>query len=989
MSNDDRRLIEDYLPIEALSKEASREKSVRKGHISTLHLWWARRPLVACRAAVYGALVPASRFRPQNGPEGKRDSLARANAAKFVERLCKYPGDPQVIAQAQQHILEAHAERLTEETGKKVTVKEIEEGRAPRPKVLDMFAGGGAIPLEALRLGCEAYALDLNPVAHIIELSTLVYPQKYGKPDTTARGMTGPKNEKGDTTWGGLADEVRYWGNWVLDKVKSEIGDLYPLIPDPEFKGKKTAVQAQWFEGHATDDVPPGYLMPVAYLWTRTVTCKHPHCRATVPLVKQTWLCKKEGRYAALKMIAPKDKKQVRFEVVEARSEKALGFDPAAGSKGGNATCPFCGTVADDEYVQAQGVERNVKTQLMAVVCASKIAGKGYVSASSLPDELIPDEEAITKRIAELCRKTGLSIPNERISPLRPSPNARGLSAVTRHGITTFGDLFTSRQTLCLLTGCAAIRETPWNQLIGQEELRRAVATYTASLVDKMADYGSAFCRWISQTEAVAGTFGRHALPMLWDFAEIAPFGTTGSNAQSILDSQVASLETIEVATRPAEAHRGTATALPGVWDGLDAVITDPPYYDNVPYADVSDFFYVWQKRSIGQLYPQHFASELTPKKPEATALASRHRGDMAKANAEYEQMMRDSFSEAGRLLKPDGQLVVVYAHKTTLGWATLVDALRRTQFVVVEAWPLDTERGARLLALDTASLASSIFLVARKREGAETVNFEETVKPELEQIVRERVETLWAMGISGADLVIACVGAGLRAFTRFARVEYGNGEEVPSERFLAEVETVVLETILARLSKEVGGNGGKYSLAGLDPATRFYTLWRYTYKSAELDAGEAIIFANGTHVELDGLHGLSYGSRPLVEKKKDKYRLLDYAERGDDPRLGSPLEDEQSAPLVDALHRLLWLMERHPSDIPDFLREARPNTEQLRLVAQALAGPALKGGELGEVATGSELAALTKLTANWRSVVEDAAGPAEGPLFRAANKRE
>jgi putative DNA methylase len=361
----------------------------------------------------------------------------------------------------------------------------------------------------------------------------------------------------------------------------------------------------------------------------------------------------------------------------------------------------------------------------------------------------------------------------------------------------------------------------------------------------------------------------------------------------------------------------------------------------------------------------------------------------MDKANAEYESMMFASFREAFRVLKADGQVVIVYAHKTTLGWATLLEAIRRAGFMVVEAWPLDTEMGARLLAMESAALASSIFLVARKREGVATGLYDNEVQPELELIVRERVETLWELGIGGADLVIACVGAGLRAFTRYAKVEYGNGEEVPAERFLTEVETVVLETILARLSKEVGGNGGKYSLAGLDPATRFYVLWRYTYKAADLDAGEAIIFANGTHVELDGLHSLSCGSRPLVEKKKDKYRLLDYADRGDDAKLGSPSEDGQSAPLVDALHRLLWMMERLPSGIPEFLREARPNIEQMRLVAQALAGPALKGGELGEVATGSELAALTKLTANWRSVVEDAAGPAEGPLFKAVKQRE
>ena len=330
-------LIEDYLPIKAISAEASREKSVRKGHISTLHLWWARRPLTACRAAVYGALVPASRFRPANGPEEKRASLGRANAAKFVARLCRYPSDSKpeekadiekAIKEAQEHILEAHAERLSQETGKPVTLADILEGRAPRPKVLDMFAGGGSIPLEALRLGCEAYAMDLNPVAYIILLCTLVYPQKYGKADPTARGMTGPPGPDGQPTWGGLAQEVRYWGEWVLKKVKAEIGDLYPLIPDPEYQGVKARSQAHLWQTGAADQVPPGYLLPVAYLWTRTVKCKNPACGATVPLVRQTWLCKKKGRYVALKMIAPAGQKQVCFEVVEAAQEQDLGFDP-------------------------------------------------------------------------------------------------------------------------------------------------------------------------------------------------------------------------------------------------------------------------------------------------------------------------------------------------------------------------------------------------------------------------------------------------------------------------------------------------------------------------------------------------------------------------------------------------------------------------------------------------------------------------------------
>ncbi|MBW2346082.1 MAG: DUF1156 domain-containing protein, partial [Deltaproteobacteria bacterium] len=225
-------------------------------------------------------------------------------------------------------------------------------------------------------------------------------------------------------------------------------------------------------------------------------------------------------------------------------------------------------------------------------------------------------------------------------------------------------------------------------------------------------------------------------------------------------------------------------------------------------------------------------------------------------------------------------------------------------------------------------------------------------------------------MGITGADLVIAAVGAGLRAFTRFARVEYANGEEVPAGRFLAEVETLVLESILKRLSKEVGANSGEFSLEGLDPATRFYILWRYTYKYSILGAGEAIVFANGTHVELDGPNGLSSGSRSLLEKEKGKYTLKDFSDRGSDKKLGQMMEDGQAAPMIDALHRTIWLMENRPGELPTFLQEAQPNREQMRLVAQSLAGPALKGGELGEISPHAELSALAKLTANWKSVI-------------------
>jgi putative DNA methylase len=330
----------------------------------------------------------------------------------------------------------------------------------------------------------------------------------------------------------------------------------------------------------------------------------------------------------------------------------------------------------------------------------------------------------------------------------------------------------------------------------------------------------------------------------------------------------------------------------------------------------------------------------------------------------------------------------MVYAHRTTAGWSTLVDAIRRAGYEVREAWPLDTETKARVAHHGDAALASSIFLAARKRTTDAIGNFESQVRPEVEEIVRERVVTLWDMGISGADLVIACVGAGLRAFTRYRDVQYANGEEVPAERFLAEVEAAVLDAVLEKLSSQSGERGIGHSFVGVDSATRFYILWRYTYRSSVLEAGEAIVFANGTHVELDGQGGLATSQHALVEKKKGTYRLRDYAERGDDENLG--LSDKISgAPLIDVLHRLLWMLENKPRDIGRFLIEAGPNRDQLRLIVQALTGPALKGGELDDISPTGELAVLSKLAANWRSVVDDAVTSARQREDRRVGQRD
>lgn len=955
-THQDKRLIEDFLPIKEISKVSAREKSIRQGHISTLHLWWARRPLVACRAAVYASLVPAPKEKNGRGPK-----------STFIKNLCTYPANPNEIKKAIGYIYSAHAERLSKELGKEITAKDIEEGKAEKPKILDMFAGGGSIPLEALRLGCDAYAVELNPVAHIIELATLVYPQKYGSK---------------------LVDEVEKWGKWIIEKAKEEIGDLYPdLKIEKDFV--KVSEQGELFMHKPKQGLLKviDSLRPVAYLWTRTVKCTA--CGAVVPLVRQTWLCKKEGKYIALKVSTDKENKIPKFTVVEAKttiekgvtkrieSEKEaieeFGFDPAKFSRGGNASCVFCGNTATSDYIKKEGQAKRIDKQLMAVVCTKQgQKGKIYLGIRDLElgigkfnsqfpipnPQIIPDENEIWKKIERLCEETGLSVPEEGMDTNDPTTVAgRGF------GISKWYELFTPRQLLALLTFTKWVRRAyeEMKKEGCEEELAKGITTYFASSISKMADYEGTFCQWLVQTEAVAHIFARQALPMLWDFAELNPLGEAGSNSYSILEAIIEAIKSCNNISKFAEIIRTSATELPYDDNSFDAIITDPPYYDNISYATLSDFFYVWLKRSIGHLYPEHFSGELTPKKKEIV-MDSKRLGGKEKAKQFYEDMMFQSLKEGWRVLKPDCPLIMVYAHKTTAGWSTLVEALRKTGFIIQEAWPVHTERPGRLLEIGASALASSIFLCARKREKGKVGSYEDEVYPQLEEIVQERVNTLFSEGITGADLVIACVGAGLKAFTQFERVEYANGEEVTSEKFLHIVEGLVLETILEKLF-----GISRKGVSDVDAQTRFYVLWRYTYGRIEVDSGEAIVFAIPQRVELDGPLGLSSGKTPLLEKKKNKYRLRDYSERGMDEKLGL-----DGKPTIDVLHRILYLLENQVYKIPEYLMNARPNYDLLKLTAQALAGTTLAGSKELIATTSDEKSMLSRLLANWKSIISE-----------------
>lgn len=889
----ERRLIEEYLPVAAVSYEATREKLLRRRdyHISTLHLWWARRPLAASRAAVYAALTPA----PEQ-PDAER------LGASFKD-LCAWGGPQSATRQARAKVLAANG--------------------GVAPKVLDPFAGGGAIPLESTRLGCDTTALELNPVAHLIELCTLEYPQRFGAT---------------------LASAVEHWGTWFIQRAHARLGALYPDL-------SSTGHVQETLDGVEVQD---GGRVPISYFWSRTVPCPNPAEQPhAVALVRQTWLVKTRNRYVALRAVPDRGEMRLNYEVVQADSPAALGFDPAKEAAGGGASCPLCGAAISAQYAREVGQMTGYGTELIAAALLTRgRRGKTYVGSREAA-RLLPDDQLLEHQMIALSQ-LGITPPEEEVPPTGNAGLATG--RIFLYGVKSFADLFTPRQLTFLLTLCALAGEAH-DQMLKEGldlDFARAITTYLGLLIDRMADYHSTLCTWNNTKESLSSTFSRQALQMTWDFAEANPFGGSSGDLIMHLAGIVKVIEHCAASGSPVRVIRDSATALPFEDAEFDAVITDPPYYDNVSYANVSDFFYVWLKRSIGRLYPEHLSAKVTPKRSEIVAAAYRQGGTKESAKAAYETMMANAFAEARRVLKPEGILVCVYAHQTTAGWSTLIEAVRRAGFVVVEAWPLDTEMPVRGVAQGTASLASSIFLVGRPRTEERTGDWAHEVRPELQDIVSKRVGELAEFGITGTDLVIAAIGAGMRAYTRYGRVEKPNGEELAPDEYLEEVEREVAEALLERIF-----GTDRSGLGRVDQETQFYVMGRFEFGDALAPWDELNTLARGTGVEL---RELSNGAAPLVAfgAKRSEAKLNDYRDRGAAIELGRST--------VDHLHRVLWLADNEPGRIKDYLEAARPEPERLRLVAHALSRPGLDSAG----ARGAEAEACERLLGVWRRLVED-----------------
>ena len=555
------------------------------------------------------------------------------------------------------------------------------------------------------------------------------------------------------------------------------------------------------------------------------------------------------------------------------------------------------------------------------------------------------------------------------------------------YGSEHFSELFTPRQLLVLFTLIKHIRRAHVEMLDQKMSKDRAcaIATYFAMAFGRMVIAFNKFTRWEPRVQRTMAAIGdRQALKMVYDFSEINCLARTQGCLSFALEREVFCIRELAKVRNSAVVTRGNAEKLFYNDETFDAVVTDPPYYSSIYYADLSAFFYVWLKRIIGHLYPEHFALSTPPKRREAVAQPSEHDGDRDKAKEHYESLMRNSLAEARRVLKSGAPLVCVYAHKTTEGWATLIRALVDAGFTVTEAWPVQTESPRRMNTLGAAALSDSIFFVARRREEATTGLYETEVQPALHHIARERVVTLWARGkgIGGADLLMAAVGAGLRAYTKFGKVEYANGEPMSAEQYLREVEGVVLEVIL----DEIFGLRGA-AVGSVDSITRFYILWRFTYRESSIEAGDAYVFCYPQGIEIDGPLGISGRPPSLVEKSRSKFRVRNYEERGENEKLGLSTEG-LPAPLIDVLHRVLWLIDNRPTELSAFLKAASPNVEQLRLVTQALCAPVLGRAKVQDAVPTKELNALSKLTANWRSVVERAALSQEiRPIGKRSNR--
>ncbi len=780
MSDYKKKLIEVALPLEAINRASAREKTIRHGHPSTLHLWWARRPLAACRAVLFSQLVDDPSAHPDKFPTVKDQSLERQRLFDIIERLVIWEN-----ANDEALFEEAHAEILKSTNGKP-------------PAMLDPFAGGGAIPLEAQRLGLESNASDLNPVAVLINKALIEIPPMWAGQSPVFPGAADSKMTWPNTT--GLAEDVRRYGEWMRDEATRRIGSLYP--DDTLHDGTKSPV--------------------IAWIWARTVSCSNPACGIEMPLTKTWWLGKKKGKEAFIipKIVTnPSGQQVVNFEI--AHDPKLFPNAETDGTvRRTGARCVACGTGVPLTYLREEGQAGRIGKTLMAVVVEGD-RRRHYLEPTDR------QRDAAEVRAPEEVPDTELSTHPQYMGP-------------PRYGMTRQSDLFTPRQLTALTVFCdlvgeahERVRKDAAESGISEDGLSfekgglgalayaDSVSTYLAFTVSRLADLGNALCRWEPNAECPRNLFARQAISMVWDFAEGSPLGKSSGSWQVLLRGAYNSFLSPNFnSTKTKAGTISQADAASRSYNGV-LVSTDPPYYDNVPYADLADFFYGWLRRSLQQVHPSLFSTVQTPKDDELVADQMRWGGRQEAAEF-FEQGFQKVFARI-RESTPDGfPITVFYAFKqieeesageASTGWQTLLEGMLASGWEVTATWPIRTEASNRMRAQGSNVLASSIVLALRPRPGAaETISrrsFVQALKNELPTALKD----LQQGSIAPVDMAQAAIGPGMAVFSRHARVLEADGSDMTVRTALALINHAKDEV----LSEQEGD---------FDAETRFAVQW-------------------------------------------------------------------------------------------------------------------------------------------------------------------
>ena len=812
-----KKLIEVALPLEKINAESAREKSIRHGHPSTLHLWWARRPLAAARAVIWSSLVDDPSSHPEKFPTEEDQEKERQRLFRILEDLVVWENsnDPDVLEAAKAEILKST--------------------NGNPPALLDPFAGGGAIPLEAQRLGLEAHAHDLNPVAVMINKAMIEIPPRFADmPPVNPNAQTGSMA----ATWAraqGLAEDVQYYGEWMKQEAFRRIGHLYP----------KVKVSREQGGGEAT---------VIAWIWARTVKCPNPACGCQMPLVRSFEVSKKKGINAWIEPIFSDSKTSFRVH-----HNGTPELEGTVSRKG--AVCACCGSPVDYPYLRLESQSGRMGASLMCIVAEGR-RGRIYVT---------PEEEQIIS--------THVDKP-EVYPDGELAKHFTGGSCVT-YGLNEFHKLFTNRQLTALTTFSSLVAEAQKkaetdaiaagmkNDHIhlcdggsGARAYGEAVGVYLAFVVSKIADRGSSICSWDASREGLRNTFGRQAIPMVWDFAEGNPFSNSSGCFDNMLDwvykclTEFPAQQFAEVSQFDAQSDCGLRNIM---------VSTDPPYYDNIGYADLSDFFYVWMRQSLKESYPQLFGTMLVPKAEELIATPYRHNGSTEDAKNFFEDGMLSTCKQIYKYSRDDVPVTIYYAYKqsdtdaatntsASTGWETMLSAIIKAGFTITGTWPMRTEMANRSIASGTNALASSIVLVCRKRPEDAPQTTRRNLTAALRRELHPALKELQASNIAPVDLAQSAIGPGMGVFSRFRKVLEADGSTMSVRSALK----VINEEIDLYFNEQVGE---------LDSASRFCVDLFTQYAYNDIKYGEAEILANAksTSIPMMASHGVLYAKAGVV----------------------------------------------------------------------------------------------------------------------------